>query len=88
MNRVKELKNIADKVNNIKKEKELKINEIVCEILEKARLRAEQGEYTLSVDEWCGDYSPLANEISKELLKSGFIVYTGAAYSYYIQWRH
>lgn len=82
-----ELREITNKVNKKKNEKNNKIKNIVDLILEKAKMRAESGEYYLNVDEWCGDYVPLAGEVHKELEKRGYTVYTGGAYTYYISWK-
>lgn len=83
----KELNNTANKVNKIKEDKKRKVEQIVEEVLDEARLAADAGKYELYVDKWCGDYVPLAGEVYKELEKLGFTVYTGAAYCTYITWR-
>lgn len=83
-----ELNKIANAVNGIREEKSRKVKDIVNEILYLAKQRACKGEYTLNVDKWCGDYVPLSGEVVKELEQLGYTVYTGSAYSYYIQWRY
>ena len=86
MNR-EELRSIANEVNRGKQVKEKTVSEIVDYILVEAKEKAERGEYTLFVDRWCGDYVPLAGDISTELKKRGYTIYTGDSYRYYITWR-
>lgn len=84
---VKELKQIADDANKEKHKLLDQVNVKIDEIFAAAKEAAERGEYSLQVDQWVGDYVPLSTEVYNELKKRGITVWTGRAYTYYINWR-